>query len=405
MSRTYPNPNHKQMVDELRMGKAPCDLRMNTKKTDHIRVDDSGAVKTSPQDLLKELLAVNAGVALGEMHDERESRQFLIDQIPKLAAQGVTTLFMEAFFQREQPQIDQYMKATPFSEDERNRKRKLVTAVQQHCLPQYLPSLYVDVLETAKRHDIRVVGLEDLTHTSYENLVARNAIWAQKIQEVMGKEPTGKFVFYGGCDHISYDYSARFNFSGLDEMLNIPSIELRAVSDVKTPVSMACRHEAMLGRFGEDMGNVDFFALFPSPEKETIVTQRSLRNYIKHAKEARTPEQMLYKLSMKAALALHGFRDMQNAPHSFVKPGDEVVLHGLRKNLGAGKATKAEISELGQIYAHVLKEFDAANPWLTLTPQEKEGRLALWQAVEIAQAIALDKPMPDIPGDAQRKRA
>lgn len=164
------------------------------------------------------------GVVIGENHSERHGKQFLVDNMPSLKANGVNTLYLEHFRHNEyQPMIDKYM-ASPDTRVS-GPLGKAVDKMDGQPAPYGLRA----ILETAKANGVRVVGIDDIYAKNKNHAsppVARTARMNTLAHDIImndGARAGGKFMVLVGSAHSNTHAGG---IPGLSQMLNVPATKV-----------------------------------------------------------------------------------------------------------------------------------------------------------------------------------
>lgn len=217
---------------------------------------------SSDRKLLEEIFVTKGfqGVCAGEIHTERNSKAFIIDNLEAMRRMGVTTLFMESLlYDTMQPFLDDYYTSH--------------SSVMPPMLAAYLEALdggqslthpytYTEIVRRAKEVGIRIVAIDtSVSHgtketkgiygierpellESFENrLKAMNYVAEQIIRHEKGP---GKFIAFMGSHHaptlhykeIEYEDEEDSYLSpnekfipGLADLLRCPFIHISDVKD------------------------------------------------------------------------------------------------------------------------------------------------------------------------------
>ena len=191
-----------------------------------------------------DLLLLNQGLFIGERHDMEMAPEFLITHMADFKAQGVTTLYIE-----EDPQyISSHLLGNGCKEEYFGEMTLKPTNYRHGREVGYL-----DVIEEAARHGIRVIGSERIYATG-PSIDARNQINEAgflvandtgnqllhspeamenrdifSAQLVLATRDGGKYIYYGGLNHSrNAGVDPHAPSAGVTELLGIPSIDFVA---------------------------------------------------------------------------------------------------------------------------------------------------------------------------------
>lgn len=194
---------------------------------------------TGPQGATAKAAAVAAmqaqpGMCLDDNHAQGATKDLLIDGMDDLAAQGVTTLFVEHFWQEQQALLDQYLTApadAPLPPALAEAVRKLDEAPGlnggQH---------FERLLAAAKRARVRVVGLDDFDAKTPQDNDPRNwerraARFNKTAADVVKREKgAGKFLLMAGAKHNN---THEGGIPGLAQLLGVHTVEVAADGKLK----------------------------------------------------------------------------------------------------------------------------------------------------------------------------
>ena len=196
------------------------------------RVDvENVSPKSTDHQLLEAVYKKHRFLVVGENHNERAPKQFLIDNFPKLKTLEVRTLFLEHLnYDTIQGDLDLYINSPqndPMPKPLKAYLDYLDSGFGRFCSGNRIPG-FLDLVIAAKKNGIRVVAID--TEASYtagysslggsqgaDRMIGMN-FQAQKIVEKEGKD--GKGVFLVGSSHISFCDGV----AGLTEILGAPNI-------------------------------------------------------------------------------------------------------------------------------------------------------------------------------------
>jgi len=191
------------------------------------RSQDSSPPQTykNMKDLAIDLIKDSKGAAIGELHEDTSSKEFLISQMETFVEQGVKVLFMEIFSDSLQKDLDHYLeKSTPIDEIPvaiRYGALWKVDETQGEKQDVGNETAYLEVLKAAKRAGIeRVVGIDSyLTRSeTTPRLTTLNYQAKQVIEKEMPKD--GKFLVLCGGGHAT----TTDNIPGFSQIFDIPCL-------------------------------------------------------------------------------------------------------------------------------------------------------------------------------------
>jgi hypothetical protein len=194
-----------------------------------------------------ELLHSHRGLVVGEVHNDCAARRFLIQNLPTLRAQGITTLFLEHFcYDSFQHVLDHYMASDGETLPEPLHTYAQSLDLQFHSKPD---GSVQELLKASKRHGIRVVGLD--TTLSYSaglhrklgvedesaRYLAMNYVAVQIIERVNAP----KYVGLVGNGHVG---TVMPQIPGIADLLGQPSLVIQTgkANESKLSRNVTCLH-------------------------------------------------------------------------------------------------------------------------------------------------------------------
>ncbi len=231
---------------------------------------------TTPHDLL----AINQGVIIGEIHSDTAARQYLIQNIQQIAAFGVKTLFLEHFcYDSFQDILDEYHQQQ--ASDLQSPLNEFVSALD-NSFRSTIGFGYKELLIAAKTANIRVVGLDTTVsysagvhrklgvENSHDRYLAMNYV-AVRIIEKEQQTQQKKYVALIGSGHVST--VADIKIPGIAELLGLPSavIETGKTQEriSKTNVTMLHKKITQVGMYITLPKNTEDTTKQPKVEKIT----------------------------------------------------------------------------------------------------------------------------------------
>ncbi len=218
-------------------------IERNVEKFAHKQHDENTNIPESvrSQDqLFRELINNNRGVAFGEVHTQDETTKLMTRNMAAAKKAGVDTIYLEWDDDFEKinslsvKQLDELAKNGRVKTEEGGMLR-LMTAKElaRHYGVERADDSQresIKMLAEAKRHGIRVVnvdarlvGQEHAQNDSGVRVASTNVEWAAEIEKDRKKtdpEGKGKFLVYGGAAHFANGY----NLGVVDERLGIPAL-------------------------------------------------------------------------------------------------------------------------------------------------------------------------------------
>lgn len=142
------------------------------------------------------------GAAFGEIHGNYSSADFMIEMAPFFAKQGVDTVYVEHFRQRNQPMLDKWQNG----QDKEGILRQWIQANHYHSYATYAWNRYWKLFNAYKNEGIRIVAIEpDTVESSYPGMEMyyRNAKWDDCIRaDLAERKDHGHYIIYCGQDHL-----------------------------------------------------------------------------------------------------------------------------------------------------------------------------------------------------------
>ncbi|WP_133139569.1 membrane-targeted effector domain-containing toxin [Legionella genomosp. 1] len=181
----------------------------------------------------------NEGLIVGEVHEHKSPKQFLVDNMALFKSQGVTTIYMEHLLQeRHQALLDAYL----HSESDDAMPRELEFYLNYLDKERNLSgsATFTAVVQEAKKHQIRIVAIDseasyrlavtyslgDLGHTNAikERFSAMNMAMLERYREF---NDGGKYIALIGSGHVA----TCLDVPGVSNLLNCPNILVNDLSD------------------------------------------------------------------------------------------------------------------------------------------------------------------------------
>ncbi|KTD51866.1 hypothetical protein Lqui_0710 [Legionella quinlivanii] len=181
----------------------------------------------------------NEGLIVGEVHEHKSPKQFLVDNMALFKSQGVNTIYMEHLLQeRHQALLDAYL----HSEHDADMPRDLELYLNYLDKERNLSggATFKAVVQAAKKHQIRIVAIDseasyrlavtyslgDLEHTNAikERFSAMNMGMLERYREF---NEGGKYIALIGSGHVA----TCLDVPGVSNLLNCPNILVNDLND------------------------------------------------------------------------------------------------------------------------------------------------------------------------------
>lgn len=188
----------------------------------------------TPDNLHAAFANANQGICLDDDHGNAVSPNFLAAQMSVLKAEGVTTLFVEHFWQEQQEMLNAYQQAPPGAP----LPAPLHEAVRKLDSTAGGGTAFTQLLAAAKQEGIRVVGLDSFEAKTpeqgdprkWDHRVARfNTLAAEVVDNTLKAEAAGreggpgKFVLLAGEKHNN---THDCGFPGMAQILGVPAVQV-----------------------------------------------------------------------------------------------------------------------------------------------------------------------------------
>jgi hypothetical protein len=204
------------------------------KRTFEKCASNSGAIEIdklltfSPCEILDDLLANSEPLTahsfanvesqviyFGETHIYPGAKRVLAGLLRTLKTAGVSHLALEMFNSSQQPALDRFLLGQLSLED---LGRELATAWSYETSP------YLELLRAARESGIRIIAIDDRRpeapgSTFAENFHARDLFMAEKIADLIRREPGARVVAFTGSLHAKCSLSRDGSFPSQSEML------------------------------------------------------------------------------------------------------------------------------------------------------------------------------------------
>lgn len=184
--------------------------------------------------IIKQYLLHNRGFVIGEVHEHKSPKQFLIDNMPLLKSKGVTTIYMEHLLhERHQAMLDHYMRS-PIDEP---LPKELEIYLRHQDEKRDLNSgsntaTFIGIVEYAKKNGIRIVAID--SEASYQIVGRTLSDWQDDkitqdrcramnmsvLEHVKKNNDGGKFVVFVGSAHVA----TYLGVPGVSDLLGCPNI-------------------------------------------------------------------------------------------------------------------------------------------------------------------------------------
>ncbi|MCE3043534.1 membrane-targeted effector domain-containing toxin [Legionella sp. 16cNR16C] len=181
----------------------------------------------------------NEGLIVGEVHEHKSPKQFLVDNMALFKSQGVTTIYMEHLLQeRHQALLDVYLHSQPDAAMPRELELYLNYLDEERKLSG--SATFTAVVQEAKKHQIRIVAVDseasyrlavtqslgdlgDIKGTK-ERFGAMNMLMLERYREF---NDGGKYIALIGSGHVA----TCLDVPGVSNLLNCPNILVNDLSD------------------------------------------------------------------------------------------------------------------------------------------------------------------------------
>jgi hypothetical protein len=184
------------------------------------------------------LLQGAEGAILGEDHGDDRHRRYISQNIRRLKARGINTIYNEHFRDEHQPEIDQYL-ASRFWQSTPHNLDKFLTAKDQG---QTGPGTLRYMLEQARIHGVRIVGVDSLAaqadivgpqSNSLRNTLMNQEAYARILNDQHNRNGAGYLLLVGAAHSNTHALDAdtqNEHFTGgspgLSQLLNIPAYQI-----------------------------------------------------------------------------------------------------------------------------------------------------------------------------------
>lgn len=185
---------------------------------------------TQETQIVKNCFENNKGLVVGERHEDKTPKQFLIDNMELFKAQGVTALYMEHLLhETHQAMLDEYIKSPINSPMPRPLELYLAHLDRERKLKH--PATFTMVVKKAKEHGIRVIAIDSeatyqlgvensfgqMDNKDNDRIKAMNIAMLERYNEYNDGE---KFLVFVGSAHVS----TYLNVPGVSDLLGCPNI-------------------------------------------------------------------------------------------------------------------------------------------------------------------------------------
>jgi hypothetical protein len=186
---------------------------------------------TTPDDAINTVMASQNGMCLDDDHAKPEGKEALTKNMAALKKAGVSTLYIEHFWQEQQHLLDDFLAGgddDPLPAALAEAVKKLDAPPKDN--PQSTATPHLDMLMAAKKNKMRIVGLDDFNAKApddkdprrWEERAARfNKTAADVVKKDQLAHP-GKFVLLAGEAHNN---THRGGIPGLSQILGVPALK------------------------------------------------------------------------------------------------------------------------------------------------------------------------------------
>lgn len=216
-------------------------------------------------ELIKECFETHRGLIVGEVHEHKSPKQFLVDNMPLFASEGVTTIYMEHLLhERHQPLLDSYLDSEPDAAMPRELELYLNYLDEERHLSG--SATFTAVVQAAKKHGIKIIAIDseavyhigvtnsvgDLGNTDAikERYSAMNMAMLERYRNYYNENQ--KYIAFIGSGHVS----TYLNVPGVSELLSCPNI---VVSDLDESTEEYIEQDIL---FGEESQPIRFDMLY-----------------------------------------------------------------------------------------------------------------------------------------------
>ena len=204
-------------------------------------------------ELIKKCFETHTGLIVGEVHEHKSPKQFLVDNMPLFVSQGVTTIYMEHLLQeRHQSLLDAYLHSAPDAAMPRELELYLNYLDKERNLSG--SATFTAVVQAAKNHQIRIVAIDSeavysigVTHSlgdlgntqaTKERYSAMNMAMLDRYKEF---NDGGKYIAFIGSGHVS----TCLDVPGVSELLGSPNI---VVNDLDESIEEHNEQDILFGK-------------------------------------------------------------------------------------------------------------------------------------------------------------
>lgn len=235
------------------------------------------------KEIITKYLKNNHGFVIGEIHEHKSPKQFLIDNMPLLKSQGVTTLYMEHLLhEHHQALLDEYMKSSA----DAPIPKKLEIYLRYHDERRGLndTATFTGIVKAAKQNGIRIVAID--SEASYQivgsNIGDRQSLRIEKdrysamnismLERVREHSDGGKYVAFVGSGHVANCLGV----SGVSDLLGCPNIVIHDFENGYVKESF--EKNAMYGT-GEKSVNFDIWYHRAPGAKNDVANDRAVNKF------------------------------------------------------------------------------------------------------------------------------
>lgn len=216
-----------------------------------INIEETKGFKEA--ELIKKCFETHTGLIVGEVHEHKSPKQFLVDNMPLFVSQGVTTIYMEHLLQeRHQSLLDAYLHSAPDTAMPRELELYLNYLDKERNLSG--SATFTAVVQAAKKQQIRIVAIDseavysigvtnslgDLgnTQATKERYSAMNMAMLERYKEF---NDGGKYIAFIGSGHVS----TILDVPGVSELLGAPNI---VVHDLEEGIEEHIEQDILFGK-------------------------------------------------------------------------------------------------------------------------------------------------------------
>ncbi|MFK7840178.1 MAG: hypothetical protein AB8B83_07585 [Bdellovibrionales bacterium] len=176
-------------------------------------------IERSTFEVVEEVFGASQGLFIGEDHNSEAIEAFMVSNMERLSGLGVQQLYMEMGLVEDMAAYEAFNNAEPGTPEWDETLQALIEArsdnVSIHAADNRL-----EMMIAARNAGIEVYPID--YDRGDDDRITVNSTWAQTVLDKKQSLETGeRYIVFGGIYHSS----AEFNNSGVDRILDIPSID------------------------------------------------------------------------------------------------------------------------------------------------------------------------------------